>query len=245
MGVMHSGGRNSFVFTALDDARKLLALATGRLRDILAFVSGQRNCVVAINMPAHPNQGVLRQLIAQQQLFSEVAEDKRTNMRLAEYVLRQQGIQVQPTPSCLSDCPLWMQNGFTLFMQLQSLRYDPYPTEGADRQWLETNSEAGFWYLLGAKPFKARTLEGRLQRQLVLFERGLPVVDPLRFFEEVTRYKLLSGVLPLQDILSSLELDAMLAAEVAWLAQHQPHQLVKFGDSEEGAIYLAGGEAKT
>lgn len=239
-GVVHSGGREGFAFAALDDERRLLALATGKLSDILAFAAGQSACVVALSLPLRPNQGVFRQLAIQQSLFSDVVEEKRMDMRLAEHELRQQGIYVSATPSSITDCPHWMQKGFTLFMKLQSLGYVPYPAEEGDRQWLETNSEAGFWHLLGLKPFDARSLEGRLQRQLILFERDLPVEDPLRFFEEVTRHKLLSGVLPLQGILSSPELDALLAAEVAWLTKYHPDQLVKFGAPEEGEIYLAG-----
>ncbi len=244
LGVVHSSGRDGFTFAALDDEHKLLALATGKLQDVLAFAAGQGTCVAAINLPARPNQGVFRQLAAQQQLFSNIAEEKWMDMRLAEYELRQQGIHVSATPSSIVDCPHWMQRGFTLFAQLQTLGYEPYPTEGAERQWLETNSEAGFWYLLGLKPFEPRSLEGRLQRQLILFERDLPVTDPLRFFEEVTRHKLLSGVLPLHGILSSVELDALLAAEVAWLTKFHPDRLIKFGAPEEGQIYLVAGDTR-
>jgi len=241
LGVVHSGGRDGFTFAALDDEHKLLALTTGKPQDVLAFATGQSACVAAVNLPARPNQGVFRQLATQQQLFSNVVEEKWTDMRLAEYELRQQGVHIVATPSSVVDCPRWMQRGFTFFAQLQTLGYEPYPAEGAERQWLETNAEAGFWHLLGLKPFEARSLEGRLQRQLVLFERDLPVTDPLRFFEEVTRHKLLSGVLPLQGILSSAELDALLAAEVAWLARHHPDQLIKLGTPEEGEIYLIRG----
>jgi hypothetical protein len=42
------------------------------------------------------------------------------------------------------------------------------------------------------------------------------------------------------DIYSPVELDATYAAWIAWLAAHQPSQLVKVGDVEEGAIHLPG-----
>ena len=85
-----------------------------------------------------------------------------------------------------------------------------------------------------AKP----TLEGRQQRQLVLYEQGLGIRDPMEFFEEMTRHKLLKGILPLEQIYSAEALDAIAAAYMAYLAGRHPERLGKLGDAQEGQIFL-------
>ncbi len=58
------------------------------------------------------------------------------------------------------------------------------------------------------------------------------------FFLEVTRYKLIQGDLPDQDILPFDELNALAAAQVAWLAAQHPDHLDLIGDPDEGQIAL-------
>jgi hypothetical protein len=58
----------------------------------------------------------------------------------------------------------------------------------------------------------------------------LQIRDPVEIFEEITRYKLMQGVLPLEDIYSPKELDALVAAYVAWLAANSPGQTVAMGE---------------
>lgn len=45
------------------------------------------------------------------------------------------------------------------------------------------------------------------------------------FFEEITRWRLLRGLLPLEKIFSADELNALICAHVAWRAAHQPESL--------------------
>jgi hypothetical protein len=52
----------------------------------------------------------------------------------------------------------------------------------------------------------------------------------MEFFEEVTRYKLLQGILPSEHIYLSKELDALLAAYLAWMTVNRPQQLTSQGD---------------
>lgn len=69
-----------------------------------------------------------------------------------------------------------------------------------------------FQSLLQCRPFAARSLEGRLQRQLVLCDHGVHLPDPFSFFEEITRHHLLTSDLPLDTIYSVAELNALAAA---------------------------------
>ena len=88
------------------------------------------------------------------------------------------------------------------------------------------------------------SLEGRLQRQLALHERRVAVYDPMRIFEEFTRFRLLSGILPLGDLHSPGELDALVAAYTAWLAAKQPGSVTLLGDPDEGQVILPVAELK-
>jgi hypothetical protein len=88
-------------------------------------------------------------------------------------------------------------------------------------------------------------LEGRLQRQLVLYEQGLGIRDPMDFFEEITRYKLLKGILPIDQIYTIEELDAIAAAYTAYVFGRHPERTIKLGDPDEGQVVLPVAELKS
>ena len=95
-----------------------------------------------------------------------------------------------------------------------------------------------FRALLGKPLLSQRSLEGRVQRQLVLFDRGMRIADPMDFFEEITRHRLIQGNLPLQKLYALGELDAMACAFMAWYAINHPQALSQVGDPQEGALIL-------
>lgn len=78
--------------------------------------------------------------------------------------------------------------------------------------------------------FPKRTLEGRIQRALILYEEGVQIPDPMDLFEEITRHKLLQGLLPDDIIYSIKQLDALIAAYVSWLVVNRPHKVITRGD---------------
>lgn len=67
---------------------------------------------------------------------------------------------------------------------------------------------------------------------------GLPVPDAMLFFEEITRHKILESALPLDNVYSNEELNALAAAYTAWLAAHEPEKVIKVGHQDEGYIFL-------
>jgi hypothetical protein len=108
----------------------------------------------------------------------------------------------------------------------------------SSRFLMETNAAACAAVLLGRLPFGRTTLEGRIQRQLLLVRERMALPDPMDSLEELTAHHLLSGRLPLRGILGPDELDALLAAFTAWRAVFQPEKVAWLGDDSEGRICL-------
>jgi hypothetical protein len=107
---------------------------------------------------------------------------------------------------------------------LSALGFKPI-TKDASRRWLETDAQRNFLALCEHKLLSGRTLEGRIQRALMLYELGLQIPDPMDFFEEITRYKLMQGELPLENSYSLRELHALMAGCVAWMSVNQPQRV--------------------
>jgi hypothetical protein len=98
--------------------------------------------------------------------------------------------------------------------------------------------------LLDRIPLAKPTLEGRLQRELILYERGVRIRDPMIFFEEITRHKLMNGLLPMEFVYLPAQLDALAAAYTAWLSVQKPAELTRLGNRQEGFINLPAGALK-
>lgn len=95
--------------------------------------------------------------------------------------------------------------------------FTPYSKKDSSRLWAESNADECY-RAFRPRLLSRRTLEGRLQRALVLYEEGLQMRDPMDFFEEITRHRLLQGTLPTEVIHSSRELDALVMAYLSWMA---------------------------
>lgn len=237
-------GRKAFTYAALDADLGLLALIAGEMEDVLAFIGGQASAFVAINAPAKPNQGRVRALLEAESLTSGRSALRGVDMRLAEHELRLRGIKVAATASRPELCPSWMRSGFALYEKLIGLGFVSYPNEGASHQVLETHPQAAFIAITDGNLLSASTLEGRLQRQTILFDMGLQIRDPMEFFEEITRHRLQQGILPLEQVYASSQLNAFLAAYTAWLAATKPTSTIALGDGDEGKVYLPVSEMK-
>lgn len=244
IGIDPTAGQRPFTYAALDQELHLLAIGQGDMDEVLAFVAGQRDALVAVSAPRRPNQGAMERPEVRERLSPRPRPGRWTNFRLVEYLLRQHNIPVPQTPSQESACPGWMRMGFKLYRRLEGLGYQAFPQVGAARQWLEVYPHACFTALLGCLPFPKHTLEGRLQRQLVLYEQKIEVADPMRIFEEITRHRLLQGILPADEIFPPQELDALVAAYTARAAATQPDQVLLLGDRIEGQIALPVPELK-
>lgn len=231
-------GQRVYCYAAINEEGELIALGQGSLEDTLAYLGGQADAYAAINAPRQANQGLMADGEYRSHLDPLPKPGRWQDFRVGEYLLRSRGIPLTPTPGQEADCPAGMRSGFDLYRRLAACGYAIYPAGEAPRQLLETNPYASFTALLGIAPFPAVSLEGRLQRQLALYQRDLDIPDPMEFFEEITPHRLLHGALPLNKIYLPGELDALVAALSARLAALHPDQVELLGDPNEGQITL-------
>ncbi len=242
IGITPTSGKKTFTYAALDKDLRLLALSDGELDDVIAFVTGQSSAAVAVNAPASVNHGVVRDSSKRAKLTPN--QVSRTDLRLAEQDLRRRGISVSKTPTSAAASPAWMQAGFALYRALEKSGFKKYPADGAAYQMLESQPHAAFCVMTGAVPQPRTALEGLIQRQLMLFEAGMRIKDPMDFFEEITRYKMVKGIFPMELLYLPDQLDSLVAAYTAWLAVVKPDRVSTLGDFSEGMIVLPEKELK-
>lgn len=238
IGIDPTAGERPFEYAAIDHELSLLAVGQGSMDDVLAFTAGQSHAFVSVCSPRRPNCGLMARADVRAKLSPSPPPGRWTNFRVVEFILRRHNIRIPQTPNKESDCPNWMKMGFHLYRRLEDFGYRPYPGESENRQYMEVYPHACFSALLGILPFLKNTLEGRLQRQLVLYEQEIKVPDPMRVFEEFTRYRLMKGILPVEDLCTPGELDAIAAAYTAWMAATQPDCVMLLGESEEGQVVV-------
>lgn len=228
VGISVNISGNSFALAALDNEKNILALSLARLKDVVAYASGLSQACIAVCAPqktAHIPPELTKKPL-------------RKAFRSADESLLQHGIVVIPLGGTPAACPAWVRHGLELYARLKELNYTLVVGENSPRQLVETNSEAIFTALLGKSPYPADSLEGRMQRQLILQEQEIPVPDPMRFIEEITRFKLMRGDLPLEQIYPHGELAALAGALTAWQLIHQPDILVPLGTEQDGYVFV-------
>lgn len=245
IGVDPSAGGRPFVYAALDSELSLLALGEGEMEDVLAFVGGQQGAFVAVCAPRQPNQGLMAKPEIRERCSPPPRPGRWQGFRVAEYELRMHNIHVHPTPTRERSCARWIQMGFEIFRRLARMDFEVYPEEGASFQSLEVYPHAAYSVLLELIPFPKQSLEGKLQRQLVLYSNQVGVPNPMRFFEEITSHRLLQGILPEGILFTANELDALVAAYTAWVAALQPENISLVGNPGEGQIVLPTPQLKS
>lgn len=245
VGIDPTAGKRPMAYAALDGDLRLVSLSQGDLEHILAFLAGQRQAVVAVCAPRRPSTGAMTLPEVRQGLTPPPRPGRWTKYRVVEYQLRQHRISTYQTPADEQKCPRWMKMGFNLYRRLEGLGFQPYPAGDSTHQYLEVYPHACYTVLLGVAPFPKSSLEGRIQRQLVLNENRAHVPDPMRLFEEITRHRILRGILPDDQLFSPAGLDALVAAFTAWKAVTHPEEVTVLGYPEEGQIILPAAELKS
>jgi len=246
IGIDPTAGKRPLAYAAIDKDLRLLCLDSGDIQDVTAFAGGQEQALVAICGPQRPHQGLMGQEDLRASLRPVPRPGRWGGYRVAEYILNQHKIRMPRTRAQPELCPSWMQVSFDLYRRLANMGYEMYPGgEDASHLMIETYPYAAYAVLLGHLPLPKTGLEGRLQRQLVLYDLGVGVPDPMRIFEEITRYRLMQGKLPLEGLYHARALDALVAAYTAWKAAVKPKGITLVGDATEGQIVLPVEALKT
>jgi predicted nuclease with RNAse H fold len=238
IGVDPNAGNRPMHYAALDRELHLVALDQADLEGVLTFIGSLDSAVVGIDAPQSPNQGLLANPEIRRRYNLRPGGNTWSDWRICEYELRQRNIRLYSTPGEVQEAKGWVRTGFELFKRLRQngFRQHILGEEPGKRSVLEARSHVGYSVLLERRPFLKQSMEGRLQRQLVLYLEGLEVANPMHVLEEITRHNLLMGNLPLERLRSAEQLDAIMAAYIAYLAALKPERMFQIGEREEGLI---------
>lgn len=234
IGVDVASGKLPYTVAVLNGNSHLVALEKCSLEEAVKYTGGYGSVIVAVNAPRYLPGGKMADGSFRDHLIPSPAPDRFTDHRVAEYLLRVRMVRFSPTPAPSERIPTWINNGFRLYRQLEQT-LSPL-LDG--RSILEVNSQACYQTFLGRMPFHKTAIEGRIQRQLILIDRGVKIHDPMSFYEEITRHRILQGILPDAMLYSPRQLDAMAAALLASLSYQDPAATVRIGDDTDGWITL-------
>jgi predicted nuclease with RNAse H fold len=238
IGIDPTAGHRPIQYAALDRECHLILHEQGDMEQVLAFLASAESAVVAIDAPQGLNQGWMRKPEVRQSFGLRAGGRTWVQWRVCEYELRRRNVRLYNTPDRLAQTKNWVQVGIALFRRAQDMGYRLFEVgeSNTQRMLIEARAHSGFTTLLERRPFQKETLEGRLQRQLLLYLEGLDLPNPLHALEEVTRHHLLTGHLPLQDLRDHRTLDTLMAAYTAYLTAMQPDRVSQVGKVAEGLI---------
>lgn len=241
IGIDTTAGKRLLTYAVLDGDLNQIESADANFEGVLEAVASYPAALCAVDAPSGPNLGLMAEPGYRQGLGLSPNGKRYATYRVGEYELRRRNIGLYRTPIKTDDAPAWMHLGWQLFEQLEGQGYARYP-QGGSRQMFEVHPHACFTVMLQHRPYRKDTFEGRMQRQLLLYEEGLDIGDPMLAFEEWTRFHILSGKIGMGGLLRHDELDALGAAYTAYLLGQEPERTMPVGDPGEGIIIVPTGE---
>jgi predicted nuclease with RNAse H fold len=237
IGIDTTAGGRPITLAVLDNALRVRQLDALPLDAVVEAVLAYPTAVCGIDAPIGRNSGLLADPDYRVRRNLKPHRDRYSNYRVCEFELRRRGIYVYNTPSEESRVASWMQTSWQLYDRLRSAGYVDEPQRGP-RRLFETYPYAIFTVLAGTRPYPKNSIEGRLQRQLILYEEGVDLYDPMRVLEEWTRHHLRAGRLNMEGIHEHDALDALAAAFTAYVLDREPQRTIAVGDPAEGQIVL-------
>jgi hypothetical protein len=214
LGFEVSAGRAPYLTACLDKDGLLVSLEALALEEVLRLASADVRAV-AINAPLYLPQ-------------------QADSLRSAELQLRQAGYHPRVTRYLEEDKqPGRVRNSLALAQALQS-ESKLKPGESL----LEVQAELAFGIYAAGNLLSPASYEGRIQRQLALIRQGIRLRDPMSFYEEITRWRLLKGDLSDEMLYSIPALNALAAACLARAASLDPDSLQRFGKKPDGWVWL-------
>lgn len=239
LGVDPTAGRRPLNYAILDGKLNIVVEGSGFADDLLRAIEPYPDIICAMDAPLMPNQGLLSDPARRQAVGLPSNKTTYHQYRICEYELKSRGINLYNTPAEVLTAPKWMQAGWALYQRLREIGFETFaPGSRMPRQFFEVHPHATFTVRLGQVPYRKDTLEGRLQRQLLLLEEGVHITDGMEILEEITRHRLLKGMLDLTGLRTHDELDALASALTAYLAYTKPKEVTLAGDPLDGQIVV-------
>jgi predicted nuclease with RNAse H fold len=217
---------------AIDSQLNCLSELTGDWEALNGLLAQSDKGIIAINAPLSMNTGYLTQ-----SNLPKLHPGRWPNCRRIEFELAQHGAPVYFTPNDPRKMPAAMSRGFTISRLLIDLGYELF-TAQTEKSMIEVPADAAFWSIGQGEMLDQHQLLGRIQRQMILYELGFQVPDPMEFFEEITRFKIKMGNIPLDLVLTPQQLNARIVAYTSQQLWENPEKVAKLGYQQEGFLYL-------
>jgi len=237
IGIDSTAGGRLHSLAVLDFRLHIVRIEKLKFDPLIEAIDSYESAVCGVDAPISAGKGLMADKDYRKRMGIDGSSSTYTNYRVAEYELRRRRIGLYNTPKDPDDAPTWMKEGWRIYDALRKKSYVEYPRTGP-RRVFETFPHGGFMTIIKRKPYSKSAVEGLLQRQMILFEEGVVVPDPMETLEEWTRHKVLAGELTRRGLYDHDELDALMAAYTAYLADRQPNEVCSVGDPLEGQIIL-------
>jgi predicted nuclease with RNAse H fold len=237
IGIDPTAGIRPSAFAVLSDRLKIEKMGRAPIDELIEIVTAHSAAICAVAAPIGPGKGLLADPDYRRRLGLEPKRASYSTLRVCEYELRKRKIAIYSTPKTLDQAPQWMKEGWRLLDGLRKAGFVEYPRTG-ERRVLETYPPAAFTALVGRRPYSKSSIEGLLQGQLILFEEGVGVPDPMPHLEEWTRHRIKTGQIGRENILDHDSLDALMAAYTAFVVDKEPRNVIALGDTAEGQLVL-------
>jgi hypothetical protein len=239
VGLDLTAGRRLVDVAVLDPRLKVELLESLPLERALQLLLSDHRVVAALDAPQQISAGLLSDPQVREHHGLKPDGPTWQRYRISEFELRRRGLNLYVTPQVEGAAPEWMRVGFRIYRRLRSEGFSIGQDPAGGQRWcFEVHPHACFAALLGRIPFAKGTLEGRLQRQILLFREGVQIPDPMLAMEELTAHHLLRGDLRLEGLCTHDALDALGAAFTAYLAAQSPERVSWMGDPADGFICL-------
>jgi predicted nuclease with RNAse H fold len=237
IGIDPTAGIRLSTYAVLNERLKIEKMGRASIEELIEMATGHSSVICAVDAPLGPAKGLLADADYRRRLGLEPNRTSYSTLRVCEYELRKRKIAIYSTPKDPAQAPQWMKEGWRLLDGLRKAGFAEYPRSG-ERYLCETYPQAAFTVLVGRRPYSKSSIEGLLQRQLILFEEGVEVPDPMPHLEEWTRHRIKTGQIGREGILDHDSLDALMAAYTAFVVDKEPRHVVALGDTAEGQLVL-------
>ncbi len=199
IGIDTTAGNRPITLAVLDSALRVRQIEALPFDAVVEAVLAYPAAVCGIDAPIGRNSGLLADPDYRTRRNLNPHRVRYSNYRVCEFELRRRGIYVYNTPSEELRVASWMQTSWHCMTGCAAAGYVDAPQRGP-RSLFETYPYAIFTVLAGTRPYPKNSIEGRLQRQLILYEEGVDLFDPMRVLEEWTRHHLRAGRLNMEGI---------------------------------------------